>query len=1709
MEGAPRESRRRVVGNAPLGGSPSRPPDGYSFVEFHGEMSKSRIKNRKRERGGDGLEWVGAPTSVDALIAQAANAGRDWSFGWIRLAEDARADDLAWALRGMGAEIVGTAGTLIRARLPGDETQLRAIAALSVVDGLGAAPAGFKLQALTAEVSELPGHEQIPVFVTLMTGDPDGRWRRALEQLGAVVGRFDPAIRVYPANATYSTLEAIAMADFVMSIEPVGVVEAAHDTAVPAMGADALRMYAPSLGAFSGVGGATVPIAVMDTGLNVNHLDISSNRSSICGANFVYFEPRVDEQDLWVDAGNHGTHVTGTIVGNGAAELRYAGVAPTVRHIRFAKVLSHRGFGNDFFILRGMDFLARSTACPEAGWSRDSAKPLIVNMSLSASGRVWEGRGVSERKVDSIVWGHRQLYVVAQSNEGIRGFSNYGAAKNSLAVGAALDGGSLASFSSHGPTRDGRLAPQVVGTGVNLYSAAGNGSRGGYNRFSGTSMASPAVAGVAALLMDAVPAHREQPALVRARLMASAIRPDAWLENPAAFPMDNSNGPGTLQVQYGVGKVSARTSVLNNDESNGWKSGSVISELEDGEYAYVDINVPEGTSRLDLVLTWDEPPTDTLASAVLNDLDLWLDHGGDCETEPCGEHASMSPVDNVEWLIVRNPASGRYRAKVAATRVYSDAPRAALAWTVIRGASTPTLQIAVDRDILEVEHRFQERELTLTLTADEYIAAGTRLHIDCRSVNGSACASWRQLRLSTEREDGIVQGTETQLGHSIEIGELAAGETWEANVVFGNLADGDADAFRLYFKASAWNANAASTSVLVRVVDGDDTEVSEAAAPVNDRFENAAALDGDEGTGELDLIHAGTEPGEPVSTPWDGRPARSAWYEWTAPSNDRVSFGVTPDAAYGSADPARVDVFEGDRIAGLKPVASAEWEAQLFAESGQEYRVRISHAARAAPLALNWSLGPRPTNDSFLAATVLEDASGSIEGANSGATLEPGELFGALAGTVWYRWTAPSDGAWKFESSASNLRVLAFVGEHLTDLRLVSGFPQHRAVFPVGQGEVYRIAVASTDARAGTGAFELTWDSVDREPGNDDVSGAEEILSESSAQRVDIDGEATVEPGEPVESGIRTKWWSWTAPEDGDYTWRIEELTRPTVGPDRLMVSVFSGDGVDDLRFVATNGREMSAEFVFSAVADQQYWISVGMPADDQFALSSRTVGVTLAWGPTPANDDYSSATVLSGASGSVTASNLYATTERGERTGLLGHSSLWWTYEAPAVGWYRFWIDGTDTSLALAVYEVGNALGSLELLQASRRPGMEPETVEVVFYAEAGDVHAIRVGTHGGANGEEFTLHWEETDLPVWLRYLGRLAPGGLDPAGEAVELRNLGDVTLRDGGEALYLASELGLQVFARNADTGELTIVQLIESNSLRSAAFIWDRHRDRLLAVNCLNWRAFAAVDGATQELQEDATPTMSGDPPNRCNETDLFMDAEGSFIYVVAAWPNRLQAFAFEHSGDVRHVQTLEIDEMKRAVIANDGGHVYAATNTSLIAFERDAETGELAQVSSQTLSGGSAVAISHDDAHLFAFDDNGARTTVFDLAQDPSNPGLLATLRQAESVMCDEASPRGETAAVDVFCGPGYAFRAQSGAFAVQWHSATGDIVTTDRIFGTDRFNNYVPDFGNPIDMAASPDGRHAYLGTAEHGILIFERVRNEVADVGKADPDG
>ena len=1690
-----------------------QPAEPYAVVGFAGEMAKAPMANpgRAGEPPDDALDWLGSATSFDTLAMQARASGRGWSFGWLRLASGARRVELAEALAELDAGIVGAAGRLLRVRLPADEALLTAIEALPGVDSLGAMPAAAKLRAFEDPHAQPPSDDPLPVFVTLMADDADGRWGRELTTLGAVVGRYDPDIRVYAANVARAGLDALAAADFVLAVEPIGVAMPAHDTSVPAMGADALRMHARSPGVFGGIGGASVPIGVMDTGLNVNHPDIAEHRASICGTNFVWSAPGRNDADLWVDAQYHGTHVTGTLVGNGYLAPRFAGMAPAVKDIRVAKVLSYDdGEGSSDSILRGMDFLADETSCGDG----DAARPLIVNMSLSARSPFFDGRGTGARKLDGTVWTHRQLYVVAQANAGEEGFSNYAAAKNSLSVGAVVDDGHVWTHSSHGPTYDGRLAPQVVATGVGVCSAEGNGKGAGYDCRTGTSMAAPAVAGAAALLMDADPDYRSRPALARARLMASAIRPDVWLDNAAAFPTTNTGGPGDLQAEYGMGKVSARIAVLDRDRTDGWAGGAVVADVADeDEYAFTDITVPAGASRLDVVMTWDEPPSEAIATPVLNDLDLWLDADADCNDGPCGEQSSTSRIDNVEWIVLRNPEPGTYRVKVVPRRIYTAPPRAAVSWTVIRGSSTPELSMAVEQTPLETgeERRLQ---VSVDVSADAYVAAGVRLHLDCRG-EGSDCDALTVAGGTAQREDGLSaqvsdvdedtlrneRRSPIEMATGISLGEIAAGETQAValDVVYAGTSP-----VHLYLMASAWNGHGTSRAITVSPPDAADADAGDPVGrPANDRFADAAPLVGGEGTIPVDLVRATPEPGEPGIGPDDGRPLGSLWYEWTAPSTDLVRFG-TESAGTAPTD-ARLDVYQGGHVAGLDHIVSnrhvellgvtsrgvSEFrtlitDAVFLAQAGETFRIRVARGGPSAPLVLRWHQGPRPGNDDFTDAAALAGTEGSVDGTNLGATLESGESLGPLSATTWYRWTAPENGAWRFEvDSVHVLRVAAFTGGGVGNLRLVSGYPDTAASFKARGGDEYRIAVASRDAYVSSGSYGLAWEKAQWTPAHGDDFAGGTIGQETS---IDLTRH-TVEPGEPEASGVRTRWWSWTAPDTARFTWKLDSIRT------ELTVAAFRGDSLDSLELVAGTGADVTArEFSFDAEEGERYRISVGWPAGDYGAYVGTGARGEIKVSPTPPNDEFAGALALGSTRGLTRASNYYATTAPGELAEQLGHSSLWWTYAAPTPGWYTFHTTGDQP--ALAVFEVGDD-GTLREISRDREG-------RLLFRAEAGRRYAIRASTPDQESGGAFSLHWEATEAPAWLRYLGSFAETA-DAGGMAMQLIDAGGLAFNADGSVLYAASADGLAVFGRDRDSGALATGETI-ADDVAGSLLIHDAKRDRLIANRCGTWRVYTGLGDA--DGIEAGDLTVEGDPAN-CGRR-LFLAPDGGFLYR-SARAEGIDVFAVE-DGALRHRQTGPVGY--DAVVAPNGTLFTANAETDrrlrfnvrtgrfswiyvwgirIAAYGHDSESGRLVFQKSVWKDGDPSPMLAIVDDHgLFTTSETSGHTRMYE-RKDFRLVGEVRFPHGPSDPPFEFAAARADASAVDVF--------GTDVAVGLEVEQGEVDLLANGQ---TDRFGNRLPLFGRPNGLAASPDGRHLYLATYQHGIVAFERVG---AGVEPADP--
>ncbi|EHR59579.1 S8 family peptidase [Saccharomonospora cyanea] len=232
----------------------------------------------------------------------------------------------------------------------------------------------------------------------------------------------------------------------------------------------------------SGFTGEGVTVAVLDTGIDADHPDLD--------------DAVAESEDFTgggsADDGNgHGTHVAGTIAGDGtASDGTYRGVAPDA-DLAVGKVLNDAGEGQESWVLAGME------------WAAQRAD--VVNMSLG--GGFSDGGDPLSQAVNRLTEETDTLFVVAAGNDGPweGTIGSPGAADAALTVGAVDDNDELAEFSSRGPRLgDNGIKPELTAPGVDVVSARASGTEGEfYTSASGTSMATPHVAGAAALVAQA------------------------------------------------------------------------------------------------------------------------------------------------------------------------------------------------------------------------------------------------------------------------------------------------------------------------------------------------------------------------------------------------------------------------------------------------------------------------------------------------------------------------------------------------------------------------------------------------------------------------------------------------------------------------------------------------------------------------------------------------------------------------------------------------------------------------------------------------------------------------------------------------------------------------------------------------------------------------------------------------------------------------------------------------------------------------------------------------------------------------------------------------------------------------------------------------------------------------------------------------------
>jgi hypothetical protein len=430
-----------------------------------------------------------------------------------------------------------------------------------------------------------------------------------------------------------------------------------------------------------GLLGGTQKLAVMDSGLDASHCCFGNSRvdsyKAFGGGNLA---------DSCGTA--HGTHVSGTAACDESGAT-FNGLAPQA----------------DLVI---QDIQNEGTfACAFGSVSPPSDLRTAFSDAYGRGARVhtnsWGGGGntygSAAVQIDDFVWNQRDMVILfAAGNSG--GGANAGtvsaqpANKNGITVGGTESAPRqdwLYGSSSKGPTQDGRQMPTLTApatspaTGGASVTSASGGTSCSFKGLSGTSMATPAVAGSAILVREyfesgywpsgaasAADAFNPSTALVKAILVVGADNmtgTDTHGDRP-----NNSQGWGRVNLDRGLAFAGDTENLFVVDDRDTATGFTAAGQMETFEFF-----LPDNSQELRVVLSWSDPPAASGAAQVLlNDLDLSVElNGGFTYLGNAGfSNGSSQPgtgsadrMNNTEAVFIESPQPGNLTIRVSADAI--------------------------------------------------------------------------------------------------------------------------------------------------------------------------------------------------------------------------------------------------------------------------------------------------------------------------------------------------------------------------------------------------------------------------------------------------------------------------------------------------------------------------------------------------------------------------------------------------------------------------------------------------------------------------------------------------------------------------------------------------------------------------------------------------------------------------------------------------------------------------------------------------------------------------------------------------------------------------------------------------------------------------------------------------------------------------------
>lgn len=858
-------------------------------------------------------------------------------------------------------------------------------------------------------------------------------------------------------------------------------------------------------------GSPTVVVGVVDTGIRYTHQDIVANMwvnpNEIPGNNTdddnngyvddVHGINSINGSGNPMDGNNHGTHVAGTIAAtaNNGTSAQHVGVAYNVK-VMALKFLPDDGFGRT------------SDAIEAIQYGIDHGAHILNNS--------WGGGGFSTALLDVIQAANNAgiLFVAAAGNDSRNNDfnpsypSNYDV-ENVISVAAIDRTGKLATFSNYGAQNVDLGAP-----GVSILSCTAF-SNSSYASFQGTSMASPHVAGVAALLVSQDPGATVTE--MRNRLLDTTVPLSSLSGKTVTGGMVDAAGAlsliedGILEIAVQLRgaiipgnnvtvdiRVSDLIQVTNATVSARFgSSGAFVNFVDDGTgddlvagdavYA-ARLLVPSGVTPVNLNGTVFAPGKTTANISVDYELslvptnDFFNDRivllGGTTQTTGLNINATSeageprNPVNaggkSVWWEWVA-PATGEFTITTAGSNYDTTL-------AIYSGNTLNSLVLVASNDDSGGQQSavtFAAQEGTsYQIQVDGYLGKIGNIKLNYPSPGGDGSP----VIISQPVGKSVLVGRAFSL--SVEAIGTGLSYQWYLDDV---LIPGATSSIYSVFDAQEENEG----SYTVKVTNTLGTVVSNAAyvsvdlvaiSPDNDDFINAEVLIGAFGAASGFNNRASGEGGEPnhgdVSSP-----LASVWWSWKAPADGLLFLNT-----FGSNFNTILAVYTGSAVNALTLVDSnddsgsgTQSAVAVNVTEGVTYRIAVDGfdiGEGQISLEYNYVDSDTVPNDHFADRTLLPSASTSAFGVNVGATGETGEPNhggnSAPLGSVWWSWTAPADGQLSVTTDGSTFNTLLAVyqGTALNNLDLIASNDDasfsdktSQVFMNVVKGQTYEIAV--------------------------------------------------------------------------------------------------------------------------------------------------------------------------------------------------------------------------------------------------------------------------------------------------------------------------------------------------------------------------------------------------------------------------------------------------------------------------------------------------------------------------------------------------------------------------------------------------------------------------------------------------------------------------